>query len=56
MKTVTHEDIERIEKKLDLIIQHFSIGQTPRRSPKEIDALVDAVVYDILSKKRKNKK
>jgi len=39
MKAITPEQADRIEKKLDMILEHFSIGEEPMMSPVEIRAL-----------------
>jgi len=49
-------DIKRIEDKLDLIIQHFSIGQKPARSQKNLEDLAIAKVLSLQKRRKKSTK
>jgi hypothetical protein len=48
-------DIARLEKKLDAILLHLGIGQTPTRPRRDIEAQADRVVVE-LSRHKKGKK
>ena len=50
------DDIKRIESKLDLIIQHFSIGQKPPRSQKSLEDLAIAKVFSLQKRRKKSNK
>jgi len=47
-------DLQRIEKKLDMIIEHFSIGKKPvRRSLIELNEIAVRSVHEFQLKKQK---
>ena len=49
-------NIERLETKLDMIIQFFGIGQKPARSKKELEDLAVAKVLSLQNRRKKSKK
>ena len=49
-------NIERIETKLDMIIRHFCIGQTPGRSKKELEDMATAKVLSLQKRRKKSMK
>lgn len=58
MSQPTKEQMDRIERKLDMIIEHFNIGASgqARRSNQEIDSVVRDKIYLLQNRKRKAKK
>ena len=49
------DDLKRIERKLDMIIQHFNIGSVPRRSNIELDKIVREKILQFKTAESKKK-
>jgi 3-deoxy-D-arabino-heptulosonate 7-phosphate (DAHP) synthase len=49
MTYATKADIERLEQKLDIIIEHFNIGKKPRRA----NAVIKQLAKEIAKNERK---
>jgi hypothetical protein len=45
-------DIDRLEEKLDMIIEFFNIGKQPKQSKKQIDDWAKSIVLDLQKRKR----
>jgi hypothetical protein len=50
---MTPEDLQRLERKLDMIIDYFHIGQKP---PRNIQAEIDKKFIDLTQRKKRLKK
>ncbi|MBA2881794.1 ABC-type histidine transport system ATPase subunit [Desulfosalsimonas propionicica] len=52
------QQLDRIEKKLDMIIEHFNIGASSqaKRSSREIDDIVRSKIYHLQNRQRRAKK
>jgi len=53
---ITKEDLERIEEKLDRLLEFFRVGQVPNRPAQELSSLADAKILQLTNRKRKNKR
>jgi len=52
---VNQDQLDRIERKLDMIIDHFNIGASgrARRSNQEIEAVVREKIYKLQNRQKK---
>ena len=50
-KTITPEDFQRLEAKLDRLIAFFNLDATPGRSRRELENMADAAVLKFQRKK-----
>lgn len=46
-------DIERIEKKLDMVIEYFNIG---KKAPRDLQSEIDKKFIQLTSRKKRDKK
>lgn len=46
-------DLERIEKKIDMVIDYFNIG---KKAPRDLQAEIDKKFIELTSRKKKSKK
>lgn len=49
----TMTDLERIEQKLDMVIEYFNIG---KKAPRDLQAEIDKKFVELTSRKKKVKK
>jgi hypothetical protein len=46
-------DLERIERKIDMVIEYFNIG---KKAPRDLQAEIDRKFIELTSRKKKSKK